>query len=77
VPLFADHLCGHERVGAGAAAEIEHALAGGEATEGERVRDAGERLDRAVGYVRELRRIVEVFGPAAPGREDEVLLGLV
>ena len=77
VPLFADHLRGDERVGAGAASEIEHALAGSEPAERERVCDAGERLDRAVGNVRELRRILEVLRPAAPGREDEVLAGFL
>src|SRR5439155_1838401 len=72
-----DHLCRDERVRAGAAAEVEHALAGGEPSELPGICDSGERLDRGLRHVRELRRIVEVLRPGAPRREDEVSVGLL
>ncbi len=75
--VLADHLGGDERVGAGAGAEIEHALAGCEATERPRVGHAGERLGRAHGHPGELGRVAEVFRPGAAGREDELGLGLL
>src|SRR5207244_5730944 len=75
--VLADHLRGDERVGAGTGAEVEHPLTRREPPELPRVGDAGERADGAVGHVRELGRVAEVFGPRSAGREDEVLLRLL
>ena len=76
-PSGADHLRGDERVGAGAAAEVEHALARRKGSVLPGVRHAGERLDGGVGYGGQLGRIAQVLGPGPAGREDEVLLGLL
>jgi hypothetical protein len=75
--FVADHLRGDQRVGAGARAKVEHPLTFCEASHRPWVGDAGERLDRCFGHVRQLVRVVEVFRPRAPGREDEVLLRLL
>ena len=77
VALLTDHLRGNERVGPRPAAEIEHALAACEPAERERIRNARERLDGVLRNVRELGRIVEILGPGATGRKDEVLVGLL
>jgi hypothetical protein len=75
LPRRCDHLGGDERVGSGAAANIDDVLAWCEPSEREQVGNAGERLDRRVGDAGELRWIVEVFGPGAAGGEDEVFSG--
>jgi hypothetical protein len=77
VPPVTDHLGGDRGVGAGARAEVELPLARCEPAHGPRVGDAGERLDRRLGYVRELFWIAKVLGPRTPSREDEFLLRLL
>ena len=77
VALLTDHLRGNERVSPRPVAEIEHALARCEPAERERIRNARERLDGALRNVRELGRIVEILGPGATDRKDEVLVGLL
>src|SRR5207253_9050210 len=73
----ADHLRRDERVGAGAAAEVEHTLTGSKPPDRERIGDPGERLRGRLGNVRELLRIAEVLSPGTAGREDEVALRLL
>jgi hypothetical protein len=48
-----------------------------QAPEREGVRDAGERLDGSARDARELLGVAEVLRPGPPGREDEVLPGLL
>jgi hypothetical protein len=56
------------------APEVEDTLARSQTAKRPRVGDAGERLGSGRGHVRQLVRVAKVFGPRAPGREDEVAL---
>jgi len=69
----ADEVRGHERVGAGAAAEVEHAVARRQAGEVEHVPDAGVRAQRlGRDGVQPLRRVAEALGQRAAHLEVEV-----
>jgi hypothetical protein len=68
---------GEEAVGARAAAEIEHRLAGRDRGEVEKVADAGERVDRRCrDPVKIGGRVAEPFGERPAGLEVELVLGL-
>ena len=63
----ADHLGGYKAVHAGTGSQVEHVLAGLQRSQGERVRDAGERLACRVGYAsQQIRRVVEILAHARP-----------
>ena len=69
--------CGEEAVGARAAAEVEHRLAGADGREVEEVADAGEGVDRGRRDAVELVGwVAEPLGQRAAGLEVELALGL-
>jgi hypothetical protein len=69
---------GEDRVGARAAANVEHDVARAQHSGGEGITDAGEGFDRGHGQCVELgRRIADEFGRPASGREMEGMRGAV